>query len=105
MKLCSSQKLHHHKVITKCMYHRVAPLNAPVRGGASGSATAAAMTHRGGRRVAGCRFGIYRTAEALGVHEVWVILPPKMRASRRAINAVSKKAQQWLCVRHFASTE
>jgi len=51
------------------------------------------------------RFGIYRTAEALGVHEVWVILPPKARASRRTINAVSKKAQQWLSVRHFASTE
>jgi tRNA G18 (ribose-2'-O)-methylase SpoU len=51
------------------------------------------------------RFGVYRTAEALGVHEVWVVLPPKTRASRGCINGVSKKAQQWLRVRHFASAE
>ncbi|KAK3240005.1 hypothetical protein CYMTET_50114 [Cymbomonas tetramitiformis] len=50
------------------------------------------------------KYGIYRCAEALGVQEVWSILPAKHKVSKNALNAVSKKAQQWLTLRTFTST-
>jgi len=50
------------------------------------------------------RFAILRTAEALGVLEVWVVRAPKARVTKGALNSVSKKAQQWLILRYFSTT-
>jgi len=52
------------------------------------------------------KFGIFRTAEALGIQEVWVIQAEKYKLSKMSdgIEGVSKKANQWLTVRNFNST-
>ena len=54
--------------------------------------------------------GIFRTAESLGVLHVWIVSPwerhraPGTAENLRQIAAVSKKSEQWLCVRRFADT-
>ena len=51
-------------------------------------------------------FGIFRSCEAFGVQEVWVVLPARYRTSKMpdGIDSVSKKTEQWLTVRYFASS-
>jgi tRNA G18 (ribose-2'-O)-methylase SpoU len=53
------------------------------------------------------KFGIFRTAEALGIQEVWVIQPDKQKLSKMSngIEGVSKKSNQWLTVKTFKSTK
>ncbi|GAB5354439.1 hypothetical protein AAMO2058_000118900 [Amorphochlora amoebiformis] len=54
--------------------------------------------------------GIFRTCDALGIQEVWVAAAESRKrkmykSGNRGFNRVSRRAQQWLTVRTFPSTE
>eukprot|EP00466_Bigelowiella_natans_P001265 jgi/Bigna1/138236/aug1.43_g12944 len=53
------------------------------------------------------KFGMYRTCEALGIQEIWIVQPPRpdVLSTRRALNRVSRRAQRWLTIKTFNTTQ
>jgi hypothetical protein len=52
------------------------------------------------------RSAILRTAEALGIQNVWIILPDRVKMRSKGIhNKISKRSQQWLSIESFSCIE
>lgn len=52
------------------------------------------------------RAAILRTAEALGIQHVWIILPPSIKMQSKGVqNKISKKSQKWISTKAFSSSQ